>query len=212
MNVPMSRYPIPAQTCRVEEEIVRSRFITTLAHTPTEADARAVIGAVRTEFHNASHHCWAYLIGPPGTTGRVGMSDDGEPHGTAGRPMLTVLIHSGLGDVTAVVTRYFGGTKLGKGGLVRAYSKGVQQALENAVRTERVVRVLLNAVVDYAHLASFKRLLPDFETEVESEVFGADVALVVSVPDGRVEAFQTAVKNLTGGRGKVERNAQCPSG
>lgn len=205
MNVPISRYPIPAQTCRVEEEIVRSRFITTLAHTPTEADARAVIDAVRAEFPDASHHCFAYLIGPPGATGRVGMSDDGEPHGTAGRPMLTVLIHSGLGDVTAVVTRYFGGTKLGKGGLVRAYSGGVQQALENAVRTERIAYAFLNITLDYAHFDVLRRLLSDFETEIESEVFGAEVALVVKVPEGRVEAFQAAVENLTSGRGKVER-------
>ena len=78
-----NRYPIPAKTCRVEDEIKRSRFITTLAHTPAREDARVFIDQIRAEFPDASHNCWAFLIGPPGTTGNVGMSDDGEPHGTA---------------------------------------------------------------------------------------------------------------------------------
>ena len=124
-----ARYPIPARTHRVEEEIQRSRFITTLAHTPTLDEARAFVQQMKAEFGDASHNCWAYVVGPPGSSAQIGMSDDGEPHGTAGKPMLTVLLHADVGDVTAVVTRYFGGTKLGKGGLVRAYSGGVQQAL-----------------------------------------------------------------------------------
>ena len=132
------RYPIPAGICRVEEEIKRSRFIATLGYTPTREEARAFVDRVRAEFQDASHTCWAFLVGPPGSTVTVGMSDDGEPHGTAGRPMLNVLHHSGVGDLTAVVTRYFGGTKLGKGGLVRAYSGGVQRALELEAFMERV--------------------------------------------------------------------------
>ena len=129
-----NRYPIPATTHRTEEEIKRSRFITTVAHTPTLEDARTFVSQLKEEFADASHNCWAYVIGPPGSTSHIGMSDDGEPHGTAGKPMLTVLLHSGVGNICAVVTRYFGGTLLGKGGLVKAYSGGIKLALEDLPR------------------------------------------------------------------------------
>src|SRR5215203_4399750 len=140
------RYPIPARRHRVEEEINRSHFISTVAYTPSVEAARTFIAEVGAEFHDASHNCWAYVVGPPGSTGQVGMSDDGEPHGTAGRPMLTVLLHSGLGDLCVVVTRYFGGTLLGKGGLVKAYSGGVQLALADLPTTERVPKSQLEIV------------------------------------------------------------------
>ena len=132
------------------------------------------------------------------------MSDDGEPHGTAGRPMLTVLRHSGLGDVTAVVTRYFGGTKLGRGGLVRAYSGGVQHALEKVQCTERVTRVAVLATIGYAAYESFKRLLPDFEVRVIAEDFGTDITCELAVPAEQIASFKQAVGNLTRGEGQVE--------
>src|SRR5690606_8318142 len=106
MSTSQPRYLIPAHRHRVEEEIKRSRFISTVAYTPTVEEARAFISEISAEFGDASHNCWAYVVGSPGSTGQVGMSDDGEPHGTAGRPMLTVLLHSGIGDICAVVTRY----------------------------------------------------------------------------------------------------------
>jgi len=198
------RYPIPAATCRVEDEIKRSRFVTTLAHTSAREEALIFIDQIRAEFPDASHNCWAFLIGPPGTTGNVGMSDDGEPYGTAGRPMLTVLTHSRLGDVTAVVTRYFGGTKLGKGGLVRAYSGGVQHALEKVQCTERVTRVAVLATIGYAAYESFKRLLPDFEVLVMAEDFGTDITCELAVPEEQVGPFKQAVGNLTRGQAQVE--------
>ena len=113
MNNP-NRYPVPAKIQRYSEEIQRSRFITTLGPAHEVAEARDFIDKIRTEFADATHNCWAFLVGPPGSSGHVGMSDDGEPHGTAGRPMLQVLNHAPVGDIVAVVTRYFGGAKLGK--------------------------------------------------------------------------------------------------
>ena len=106
-----SRYPVPAATHRVEQEISRSRFITTIGRASTVEEAQAFIRAVADEFRDATHNCWAYVVGPPGDTGRIGMSDAGEPHGTAGRPMLNALLHAPVGDVVAVVTRYYGGTQ-----------------------------------------------------------------------------------------------------
>ncbi len=198
------RYPIPGQTHRVEEEIRRSRFITTVAHTPSLEEARAFVAQMKEEFADASHNCWAYVVGPPGNTAQVGMSDDGEPHGTAGRPMLTVLLHSGIGDITAVVTRYFGGTLLGKGGLVKAYSGGVQYALESLPLAERVEKVTLTVVIDYASLTLFQRMLPDFEADILAETFAADITYRLALPAAGLDAFSEAVIGLTNGQALIE--------
>lgn len=199
-----NRYPIPGEACRVEDEIKRSRFITTLAHAPTEEEARTFINQIRTEFPTASHNCWAFLIGPPGVTRNVGMSDDGEPHGTAGRPMLTVLTHCELGDLAVVVTRYFGGTKLGKGGLVRAYSGGVQHALEIVRRAERVTLITFLVIIAYPTVEPFKRLLPDFEAQINNEDFGADVTFELAMPEEHITPFKQAISNLTNGQAQIE--------
>lgn len=199
-----ARYPIPAAQHRTEEEIRRSRFITTLAHAPTVEEARALIDQVSREFGDASHNCWAYVVGPPGSTSQVGMSDDGEPHGTAGRPMLTVLLHSGVGEIVAVVTRYFGGTLLGKGGLVKAYSGGVQYALETLPLDERVEKVTCTVVIDYASITLFQRLLPDYEVEVLDEVYAADVTYRLDLPAAGLDVFSEAVVSLTNGQALIE--------
>ncbi|HQY92359.1 MAG: YigZ family protein [Caldilinea sp.] len=198
------RYLTPAAMQRVEEEIKRSRFVTTLAHAPTLEAARACIAGVRDEFPTASHNCWAYVVGPPGSTSQIGMSDDGEPHGSAGRPMLTVLLHAGVGDIVAVVTRYFGGTLLGVGGLVRAYSGGVQLALATLPTVERVPTALLDVVIDYAAITPFQRLAPDFEAVLVHQEFGLDASYRVKLPLSRIDAFRTALAELTNGQALVE--------
>ncbi|MEZ4768111.1 MAG: YigZ family protein [Caldilineales bacterium] len=193
------RYPIPAARHRVEEEIDRSRFITTVAYTPTVEAARAFVDGMRVEFADASHNCWAYLVGPPGSTGQVGYSDDGEPHGTAGRPMFTVLEHSGLGDIAAVVTRYFGGRLLGRGGLVRAYGGGVKLALESLPLAEHRPTVDLSLVIEYGFLAQVQHLLPEFEAVIVEQEYAADVSLLVRAPETRSDALQEALLQLTAG-------------
>jgi uncharacterized YigZ family protein len=199
------RYSIPAATCRTEETILRSRFVTTVAHADSVDAARAFISQVSGEFADASHNCWAYVVGPPGDTSRVGMSDAGEPHGTAGRPMLDVLLGSGVGDIVAVVTRYFGGTKLGKGGLVRAYGNGVKAALEALPVTELVQTVALKVTVGYADISPLKHSLPEFEADVTEEDYGTDVVLHVVLPEEHRVLFEEAVAGMTNGRGTVER-------
>lgn len=201
------RYFIPAQLHRTEEEILRSRFITTVAYTPTVEAARTLIATVSAEFADANHNCWAYVVGAPGSTGQNGMSDDGEPHGTAGRPMLTVLLHSNVGDITAVVTRYFGGTLLGKGGLVKAYSGGVQLALASLPRIERVPKAVLTLMFDYGYVTPLQRLLPGFEAQVRNEQYAADVIYELSLPAERVDAFTAAVTELTKGQAILELTA-----
>ena len=201
------RYPIPAARHRAEEEIRRSRFITTLAPAPTVEDARAFIAAVSREFGDASHNCWAYVVGPPGSTSQVGMSDDGEPHGTAGRPMLTVLLHSGVGDIAAVVTRYFGGTLLGKGGLVKAYSGGVQFALEGLPLGERVAKITCTVVIDYASITLFQRMVPEHEVEILEESYAADVTYRLQLPAAGLDAFSEALVSLTNGQALIVCNS-----
>lgn len=188
----------------MEETIRRSRFITTVSRAETGDAARAFIAAVRSEFDDATHNCWAYVAGPPGSSADVGMSDAGEPHGTAGRPMLEALLHSGVGEIAAVVTRYYGGVKLGKGGLQRAYSGGVQLALESLPRSERVRRVRLWVAVEYASLEPVKRAAESLEAAVVEEEFGAEVRLLVAVPETALGDFRRAVAQATSGRGRIE--------
>jgi uncharacterized YigZ family protein len=200
----VERYLVPASRHRVEETILRSRFITSVAPAPTLADATAFVREVSAEFPDATHNCCAYLVGPPGTTTRIGMSDDGEPHGTAGRPMLHVLLHSDVGDVAAVVTRYYGGQKLGTGGLARAYSGGVQLALATLPRMERVDLVAGRLVVDYAHVSAVQQLLPTVEAEVVAQEYLERVTYELQLPRSRVEELRRAVLDVTRGQAELE--------
>lgn len=200
-----SGFPVPARPHRAEEVIQRSRFITTLAHAPNEGAARSFLHAIREEFPDATHHCWAFVAGPPGTTAAVGMSDDGEPHGTAGRPMLTTLLHSGVGEVVAVCARYYGGTKLGTGGLGRAYSGGVKSALESLPTRMQVERALLEVEVGYGHVDGLQRLLEGLDGELVREAYGARVVYEAAVPEGALVSFQRALAELTSGEGRIKR-------
>lgn len=198
-----SRYPVPAATHRVEQEIGRSRFITTIGRASTVEEAQAFVRTVAAEFPGATHHCWAYVVGSPGDTGHIGMSDAGEPHGTAGRPMLNALLHSRVGDVVAVVTRYYGGTKLGTGGLVRAYGGGVQAALATLPVTEHIQYVTLAMTIDYARLAALQQLCAEHEAEILGQDFADRVRVTVRVPDGNAGRFKASVLDATRGRASL---------
>ncbi|CAE6878617.1 IMPACT family member YigZ [Vibrio sp. B1FLJ16] len=124
-------YLIPAQPAQFEEEIKKSVFITYLAHTPSIEAAKAFVDQIKIKHSDARHNCWGFVAGRPEDSMKWGFSDDGEPSGTAGKPILAQLSGSRVGEITAVVTRYSGGIKLGTGGLVKAYGGGVQQALSS---------------------------------------------------------------------------------
>ncbi len=195
-----SRYPIPALTYRCEVEVKRSRFIATVEPTDSTTTALAFISRIKTEFPDASHNCWAYLIGSPGSTDRIGLSDDGEPHGVAGKPMLTTIQHSGIGDITVVVSRYFGGTKLGKGGMVKAYTLAVKTALEQLEVAEKIDWEELTITVDYQFLEPIERLLPDFETQLIDKQFGAQISLHLKLPAEHLPALHTCLTDLSSGQ------------
>ena len=156
------------------------------------------------EFPDATHNCWAYVIGAPGSTDRIGMSDAGEPHGTAGRPMLTILQHSGVGDIAAVVTRYYGGTNLGTGGLVKAYGGSVQLALATMPRIERIEYATMSVVVGYESISAVRQLLARFESTSDGEVYAERATFRLRVPTAHVNAMRTALMNATGGRAEFE--------
>ncbi len=187
---------IPARRCRVFETISRSRFITTIGHAADDAAAKQFIGKISSEFADASHNCWAYQTGPPGDTISIGMSDDGEPHGTAGRPMLTVLIHAGVGEIVSVVTRYFGGIKLGKGGLVRAYTSGVKQALEQLPTTYKQEFEVITGLFDYRHLREIRRICRTFKARIVDEVYAERIRLEIELPAGTRQAFEKEVSRF----------------
>ena len=198
-----SGYPVPARVHRVEDVVQRSRFLTTLAHAPTPEAAHAFVDRVREELPDATHHCWAFVAGPPGSTARMGMSDAGEPHGTAGRPMLTALLHGGVGEVVAVSSRWFGGTKLGTGGLARAYARGVVHALESLPTERKVRRAVLAVTVGYPHVDGLRQLMDELDVRLDDERYGAEVRYVVGVPEDEEAAFRRRLADLTAGDARV---------
>lgn len=163
-----------------EFEVKRSRFIGWVARATTEEEARAVIAAAREEYPDARHHCSAFIVHQDGAQPIERSSDDGEPSGTAGKPMLEVLKGSGMQDVVAVAIRYFGGIKLGTGGLVSAYTASVADTLEQVTRVTREVREL--GTVDFPHAEAGR---------IESELRTAGID-VVDVEYGRAAAYTLA--------------------
>lgn len=146
---PVSGYPVPARPVTHEIVITKSRFIGALRPVTSKEDVAAALDKIRAEHPTASHHCYAFRIGPP-TSGSAGMSDDGEPSGTAGKPIFTVLGHKGVGDVLVVVTRYFGGVKLGAGGLVRAYMAAAEEVLSRMHVIDHIPTTGMTIIADYA--------------------------------------------------------------
>lgn len=193
------RYPIPAKETRVETVVVNSRFVCTVAEARTVDEAVAFIRRVKAELADASSHAYAYHVGF-GASVTDGCNDGGEPSGTAGKPMLAVLQGSGLGDVAAVVTRYFGGTKLGTGGLVRAFSGALKAALEQLPRTERVERKTFLLELPYPLYEQVKRLVLAHHGVVDGEEFGADVLLTLTFIIDDVQPFADALRDLSAGR------------
>ena len=194
---------IPAERARAEIRVVNSRFVADIAPAATVEQARAFVAAIRAEMPDATHHVYAYIVGHGATT-TLGMSDDGEPPGTAGRPTMAVLKGSGLGDAALVVTRYFGGTLLGTGGLVRAYGDAARAVLQIVPREEKVERRTLAIALPYAAYEPARRLIAGRAGEILDEAFAADVTLWARLPLAEVAALARAIEELTAGQARVE--------
>lgn len=194
-----ARYPIPAVEYRHETVVVNSRFVCTVAEARTVDAAQAFIRRIKAELSDASSHAYAYHVGF-GASVTDGCNDGGEPSGTAGRPMLAVLQGSGLGDVAAVVSRYFGGTKLGTGGLVRAFGGALKATLGELARAERVERRTFLLEAPYPLYEQVKRLAQAHRAEIGGEEFGADVLLTLTFVIDDVAPFRRALTDLSAGR------------
>src|SRR6266540_7302813 len=193
---------VPAARARADIRVVNSRFIATAAPAATVEAARAFIAEIRAEMPDASHHVYAYIVGHGATT-TLSMTDDGEPPGTAGRPVMAVLKGSGLGDVVLVITRYFGGTLLGTGGLVRAYGDAARAVLAILPRAEKIERRELTVTLPYAAYEPARRLVTAHAGSILDETFAADVSLRVSVPIAEVAAFAAEIAEATAGQIKI---------
>ncbi len=193
-----TRYPIPAGPHRLETVVVNSRFIATAGPAPSVVEAQEFIARVRAEFPDATHNVYAYRVGY-GSSVIDSCSDDGEPPGTAGRPALVVVQNSGLGDVAVVITRYFGGTKLGTGGLVRAYTGAAQQVLAALPRAERVETRAVKLTVPYKFYETLTRLAAAHDGHIDHAEFSAEVTIELVFPVDRVGDFDAALRQASGG-------------
>lgn len=183
--------------------VKNSRFLATIAPVFSVEEARAFVARINEEFADATHNVPAFVVGY-GTAVTAHCNDDGEPAGTAGRPVLAVLQGSGLGDVAIVVTRYFGGTKLGTGGLVRAYGDAARAALEAVPRAEKVPTHTVLFAVPYPLFEQTRLLVEAHNGQVLDETFAADVTITARFAVERLPAFQAALSELSNGTVQVE--------
>ncbi len=196
-------YFIPLNEIRREHVVVNSRFIATLGPVFSLEDARAFIARIKKEFADASHNVPAYIIGG-GNTVTEFCSDDGEPAGTSGKPALAVLRGSGLGDVAVVVTRYFGGTLLGTGGLVKAYTESTQLVVNAVGRGRRVQVHVAMVALPYNLLERVRLMVKRTHGEVLGEDFGGDVTMTVQFPVESLDGFQKDLQELSSGKVQAE--------
>ena len=200
--MPAWQFRLPTYTLAApvdaELEIRKSRFLALAIPVPDRDAAMAVLQSLRAQHPAATHVCWALLAG-----GQSGMSDDGEPSGTAGRPILEVLRHHDLDGVLAAVVRYYGGVKLGAGGLVRAYTDAIAAALKSAERVERIAYAELAVEVDYADEPRVRRWLEQAAQDgctLADTAYGAMARLVIRLPATQRDAAQAALRDATHGR------------
>lgn len=184
----------------------KSRFIASVFPVHSEEEALGYISQVRKKHYDARHNCFAYVIGEKNETERC--SDDGEPSGTAGRPMMDVLTGQGLHDVLVVVTRYFGGTLLGTGGLVRAYSAAVKAGLDQCVIREKIRGCTVRLETDYNGLGKIQYIAAEMDLTEKESTYGEKVELAYVVPMEKADAFEREVTEKTGGRTVIDRGEE----
>lgn len=188
-------YPVPATTLEREIERKKSRFIARAGCVATREAGMAFLKNVRDRYPDARHHCWAYLLGNPETAASAAMNDDGEPSGTAGKPILNVIQHKGIGDVMVVVARYFGGVKLGAGGLVRAYAGVTEALLSELPVTSQVPLDTVHLEMDFAHEQAIRHWVGQHGAEILNVDYGEGVRVRLRLPAEQrdeLEAFCAA--------------------
>lgn len=178
-------YLVPVQSAEYEQEIKHSRFIARSHHIDSAKAAKEWFARIEDEFPDARHVCWAYIAGAPGNSAQ-GMSDAGEPSGTAGKPIMNVLQHSGAGEIAIVVVRYFGGIKLGAGGLVRAYSSSAAEVLKRTMLQPKVAFQTLDFSLAFKDEHVLRHLLEQFDGAVDHVEYQEQIIISASLPENRV--------------------------
>ena len=181
----MTSYRIPKRQNAIAIEIKRSRFIAYAQHTKSSQDAKAFVKELKDKYPDARHHCYAFIAGSPSNSNLYGFSDDGEPNGTAGMPIFTHLKHSQLGEICIVVVRYFGGTKLGTGGLARAYSEATKQVLESLLLTDYVEMKTLIIKLEFALEAEVRKAVSAIGGKIKEVKYTQEVQLTIETPKGQ---------------------------
>ena len=202
----MQSYFTPSEPQRFELELKRSRFLTSIGPVPNKAEAKDFIQKLRDEFPDANHHCWAMVAGRPDDVYQQDQSDDGEPKGTAGKPMLNLLQHSGLGNTVVVVTRYFGGVKLGAGGLVRAYTQCVSESLKELKTVEFLIREPIEIKLPYSLLDSFEHAIKDTNIEITEKIFTESIRLNLLVSEKDLKSLDEIINSIGNGVIKIISN------
>lgn len=192
-----------AEVAESTYEEKRSQFIAQLWPVKSKEEGVELLSAARTAHPGANHICTAYVLGNPQQAQAAGYSDDGEPGGTAGRPMLNLLIQHGVGDVFALVVRYFGGVKLGTGGLARAYRQSVSGALDGAKLIEVVPSARLHARVDFAQEERVRHILQQLAIVAIEAEYSTDVRLSFECPEHRLHEVKSRLLEATGGSARV---------
>ena len=185
----------------------KSRFIATVRPVKNEEEALSFLEEMRKKYWDARHNCYAYSIGKNREFTRC--SDDGEPSGTAGRPMLDVILGEDIYNVAVVVTRYFGGVLLGTGGLVRAYSKAVQEGLAGSLVIEKKKGISLKVTTDYTGIGKIQYIAGERQIPILDSEYTDKVVLKLLVPDAETEAVQKAITEGTNGRAGMEKKKNC---
>jgi uncharacterized YigZ family protein len=201
---------IPARESQIEFKVSNSRFIATAAPTFSVEEAKEFIRGIKTRYSDATHNVPVFIIGHGASTTEHS-SDDGEPSGTAGRPALAVLRGSGLGDITIVITRYFGGTKLGTGGLVKAYSDSVREVLEELPKAQKVATLTTLISVSYSFFEQSKRIIEKHKGKIIDEDFGVDVMLSIQFIEENYLGFKQQIFDASNGQIDSEIIDQNPN-
>lgn len=195
----MSAYLIPTETATIELMVKNSRFTAVAGRTNSVEEAKAFIRSIRNDMPGATHYVYAFKIGF-GSSVTEGMSDDGEPSGTSGPPVLAVLRGSGIGDITIVVVRFFGGTKLGTGGLVSAYSAAAKMVLEQLKTEEKIDLVHLSLTIPYTVLDKVKYTFHQFSIRNLNLNYSAEVELTFDLPARELSSLQNMIRDILSGK------------
>lgn len=198
-----SSYLVPSKTVSAEQEINKSRFISTVGRANNIKKAKDFVSKISETYSDATHNCYAFIAGNPGTSD-IGFGDNGEVSGTAGKPMLSILQHKKIGEIVVVVSRYFGGTKLGTGGLVRAYSSSLQIALDKLPLEKCVATKKAEIIIGYQLENTIRKTLEQFSLSINDTIYKNDILFRIDIPENIKDKLIEEIMNQT--RGKVKLN------